>query len=117
MYHHFRGVVSIEPLENMLQIAKMLFLLYHLTLVGKLDNGHPLGHLLCSSWLQCSSCFAAVSGLASYNLTIGIHISQILKSYEKKLTGYASMPKYVVTKAMKVLLETTNNNIELQLVW
>ena len=27
------------------------------------------------------------------------------------------MPKYVVTKAMKVLLETTNNNSESQLVW
>ena len=83
----------------------MLFLFYHLTLVGKLDNGHPLGRLLCCSLLQCSSCFAAVSGLASYILTIGmqigIHISHILKSYEKKQTGYASMPKYVVTKAMK----------------
>ena len=27
------------------------------------------------------------------------------------------MPKYAVTKAMKVLLETTNNNSESQLVW
>ena len=33
--------------------------------------------------------------------SVGIHISHILKSYEKKQTGYASMPKYVVTKAMK----------------
>ena len=30
---------------------------------------------------------------------------------------YASLPKYFVTKAMNVLLETTNNNSESQLVW
>ena len=34
-----------------------------------------------------------------------------------KQTGYASMPKYAVTKAVKVLLETINNNSESQLVW
>ena len=54
--------------------------------------------------------------LASYILTIRIHISHIVKSYEKKQTGYAYMPKYVVTQATKVLLETTNNNSESQLV-
>ena len=66
-----------------------------------------------------SCCFAAVSGLSLYILAIGIHepISHILNSYEKKKIDYASMPKYVVSKAMKVMLETTNNNSEPQLVW
>ena len=66
-----------------------------------------------------SCCFAAVSDLTSYILTIGIHVpvSHILNSHEKKQTGNASMLKYVVTMAVKVLLETTNNNSESQLVW
>ena len=61
---------------------------------------------------------AAILGSASYILAIGIHapISHILNSYKKKQTGYASMPYYVVTKAMKVLLEATNNNSQSQLV-
>ena len=56
--------------------------------------------------------FVAVSDLTLYILTIGIHVpvSHILNSHEKKQTGNASM-------AVKVLLETTNNNSESQLVW
>ena len=43
--------------------------------------------------------------------------SYFKKKNAKKQTGYASIPKYAVTKAMEVLLETTNNNSESQLVW
>ena len=40
-----------------------------------------------------SCCFAEVLGYASYYiLTMGIHISYILNSHEKKQTSYTSLP-------------------------